>query len=75
MANVHLESLLLVNPGCPPTMLDLPKLYLRADVPAYAKARCQNGDKTFTSSNAVEFELLGAFDRMYNGSNCQYYVS
>ncbi|XP_064611720.1 vitelline envelope sperm lysin receptor-like [Liolophura sinensis] len=54
-------------------MLDLPKLYLRADVPAYAKAKCQNGDKTFTSTNAVEFELFGAFDRMYNGSNCQYY--
>ncbi|XP_064611644.1 uncharacterized protein LOC135475643 [Liolophura sinensis] len=64
---VHLFS------KCPASDLDTPTLHLTADVPAYALARCRNGDKPLTVVDPVNWEVDGSFSQSYVGTACQFY--
>lgn len=52
-----------------------PTLRLTADVPAYALARCRNGDKELMAIDVVHYSLDGSFSQSYVGTLCQFYVS
>ncbi|XP_064605728.1 vitelline envelope sperm lysin receptor-like [Liolophura sinensis] len=66
-------GIFLVFSKCPASDMDTPTLHLTADVPAYALARCRNGDKPLTAVDAVNWAVDGSFSQSYVGTSCQFY--